>query len=506
MGHPLTCASLPSPVFTTPIFSMAASLSAACVPSTFTGLSFFGASVLSLEASLVANYSASVPAELRFTQPAIDVHGATFCNVTVSYTHPGQNDNIIVETWLPVENPSWNGRLQAVGGSGWDAGRVPVSYQGMAGAIGDGYATTTTDAGLGANPDPSRVALASPGNINWYTLTNFASVALNDQAVIGKALVARFYGRPPSFSYWNGCSQGGRQGVMLAQRYPRAYDGIAAGAPVLWTSRVGLALFWPQQVMHLLGAYPRGCEVDALSAAEGKALWHGLDPGADLVTQGSGPFVIPGVAATDCSSGICVGVPSSLALLWMTQYLARGDPSFNPLNLTHAEFDDLLHLGRQLFRSAVDTDDPDLSRFRDAGGKMVTFHGLADGEVASKSTRQYYQEVEALVPDVHKFYRHFEVPGLGHCSGKSSGQPASLFEQLRAWVESGVAPEQTPVNVTVLGGAVQSRILCPYPQVAKFDNARCRDRVDVSCWSCSSGPSRGWSGHFWARLARSYFG
>lgn len=111
-------------------------------------------------------------------------------------------------------------------------------------------------------------------------------------------------------------------------------------------------------------------------SAEGKPLWHGVDPGADLVLQGSGPNAIPGVAATDCSSGTCVGVPSQLAMLWLSIYLARADPTFNPGNLTHAEFDDLFHTGRQIYGSAVDTDDPDLSRFRDAGGKMVSFHGL----------------------------------------------------------------------------------------------------------------------------------
>lgn len=175
------CARVPSLLFTTPLCKMASSLAAACVPSTFNGLSIFGTNILSIDAAVVTNYTASVPAEARFTQPATEVRDATFCNVTVSYTHPGQNDNIIVETWLPLENPVWNGRLQAVGGSGWSAGRIPVSYLGMAGAIGDGFATSTTDAGMGDGQNVVGLALASPGNINWYTLNNFASVALGEQ-------------------------------------------------------------------------------------------------------------------------------------------------------------------------------------------------------------------------------------------------------------------------------------------------------------------------------------
>ncbi len=160
---------------------MSATLSAACVPATFSGLGLFGAEVLSINTTLITNFNAYVPDIVRFTQPTIVVQNATFCNVTVSYTHPGQNDNIIIETWLPIENPTWNHRLQAAGGVGWVAGRYSLSYATMMGALGDGYATTTTDAGLGSAQDPSEWALNSPGSVNWYNLNNFASVSLNDQ-------------------------------------------------------------------------------------------------------------------------------------------------------------------------------------------------------------------------------------------------------------------------------------------------------------------------------------
>jgi hypothetical protein len=268
------------------------------------------------------------------------------------------------------------------------------------------------------------------------------------QAIISKALVKSFYGKAPDFSYWNGCSQGGRQGMMLAQRYPTAYDGISAGAPVLYLTRTAPSIYWPQEVMNMLDAHPYGCEMDAISAAatavcdgldgvvdgivsdpdaclasfnpfkligtpvpncrqaanrtvqigtaaatvvnatwhgivtaKGAPTWYGLPPGADISNEGNGMFVLPGVAATDCSSGTCVGKLNYLPLNWMTHFVHRGDPSFNLAKMTYEGFDDVVHFGRQIYGSALDTDDPDLSRFRNAGGKMVTFHGLVSPPV-----------------------------------------------------------------------------------------------------------------------------
>lgn len=405
------------------------SLLSSCVPSTFSP-SLFGGSILSLSASPIVNASAYVPGEYRFTQPTVNLTDATYCNVTVTYTHPGQNDSIIVEAWLPIESPSWNGRLQAVGGAGWQAGRISIGYIAMQGAIADGYATITTDAGLGSAAVASLWALLSPGNVNLYALQNLASVSLNDEAIIGKSLIESFYGRKPAYSYWNGCSQGGRQGIMLAQRYPDAFDGIAVGAPGIYWSKLIPSIQWPQQVMNMLGNYPYPCELDAISAAatmvcdgldglvdgivsdtetclarfdpfalvgqpglncsdpgtrisqtaaiianatwhgmetaEGKPVWHGVSPSADVAGS---------VAVTNCSSGACVGEPSIIGIEWLRLFVAM-DPDFDVGNLTHQEFDRLVHLGTQIYESIIDTDDPDLSAFRDAGGKMVSYHGL----------------------------------------------------------------------------------------------------------------------------------
>jgi hypothetical protein len=216
---------------------------------------------------------------------------------------------------------------------------------------------------------------------------------------------------------------------MLAQRYPTAYDGIAAGAPPLhWTNNL-LAMLWPQQFMSMLGKYPYPCEVQAIDAAatlacdgldglvdgvvndvdgclasfdpfelvgqaitdcpeiseiswtaaavvnatwqgmrnsHGTNVWPGPTPGTDLAI---------GVANTDCSAGTCQGVLPFVAVPWVLQFINRG-ADLDLTNLTHAEFDELVHRGHQRYRSIMEADDPDLSAFRNAGGKMVTYHGL----------------------------------------------------------------------------------------------------------------------------------
>lgn len=150
-----------------------------CIPDTFTNLSIFGAEIIAVNANVVTNYNFDVPAGWRFSQPAIIVDNATFCNVAVSYTHPGQNDAVNAEVWLPPED-SWNGRLQANGGGGWVAGRYILAYGSMAGAIVDGYAAASTDAGVTTDSLAPDWVLASPGNLDLVNLDNFGQRSLGD--------------------------------------------------------------------------------------------------------------------------------------------------------------------------------------------------------------------------------------------------------------------------------------------------------------------------------------
>ncbi|KAK5636426.1 hypothetical protein RRF57_012138 [Xylaria bambusicola] len=511
-------------------------LSSACVPATFDLSGILGLEVLRIDATLVTNYSASVSEIYRYTQPSVELSNATFCNVTVSYTHPGQNDTIHAEAWLPAVN--WNSRFQAVGGGGYIAGRYVASYANMEGAIADGYATITTDAGVGDTQDPSPWALLSPGNVNLYNVQNIGSVSLSDGGLIGKSLIKSFYGKGPDYSYWNGCSQGGRQGMMLAQRYPTLYDGIAAGAPAIYWNELFASIQWPEQFMSLLGNYPYNCELDAINAAavsacdeldgiidgvitdvdacltifdpsslvgttincteageaipisstaaavinatwsgpytaSGKQLWYGFNPGADITGNSQPPDQrIGGIAETNCTSGVCVGVPYFLSDPWFRLFVVK-DPNFGMFNITHAQFDSLVHRSQQEYQSFLETEDPDLSEFRSIGGKLLSFHGLYDQIIPSKGTEHYYKQIASAIPEIDDFYRHFVVPGLGHCSGGRSGQPNQLFSQLRTWVENGTAPTQTSVKITGLNGEVHDRVLCRYSLRTNGTSQKC---------------------------------
>lgn len=149
---------------------MSISFAESCVPTTFSP-SLFGADILSIEAIPAVHTSVSTSLQNSTTQ---------FCNLTVTYVHPGHDIDIIVEAWLP-DLDGWNGRLQAVGGGGWSAGRMGDSYALMEKALDDGFATVTTDAGLGSTVFASEWALLSPGNVDLYKLVNLASRSLEDQ-------------------------------------------------------------------------------------------------------------------------------------------------------------------------------------------------------------------------------------------------------------------------------------------------------------------------------------
>jgi len=149
---------------------------------------------------------------------------------------PSPDSNIGVEVWLPAEN--WNGKFEAVGGGGW-AGAI--SYPAMIAALEEGYATASTD--TGHKGGDASFTLGHPEK-----LVDFAYRAVHEMTVRAKAITSAFYGRGPRLSYWNGCSTGGRQGLMEAQRYPEDFDGILAGAPVnyrtngsIWSMSVGVA-------------------------------------------------------------------------------------------------------------------------------------------------------------------------------------------------------------------------------------------------------------------------
>jgi hypothetical protein len=216
-----------------------------CTEDTFSSLGLPGGDILDIVAYTVSNFSLPADPVLSVNHYPEAVTGVSACGINITYTHPGQNDTINTWVWLPEVD--WNGRLMGIGGGGWRTGY----YWALAHAAFKGFAAVTTDGGHYAEIDPSVVdsntwGLKSENNVDWNLLQDFAGIALDDAATLGKAAVKAFYGEPVKHSYWNGCSTGGRQGYMIAQRYPHQYDGILAAAPAINWDRFLTGIAYPQ--------------------------------------------------------------------------------------------------------------------------------------------------------------------------------------------------------------------------------------------------------------------
>ncbi|KAI8175185.1 hypothetical protein K4K51_007763 [Colletotrichum sp. SAR 10_75] len=521
----------------------------ACADANIPIPSLYGAEILSLTAVPVLNYTQTASQDYNYNHPTIKAEGVDFCNITITYTHPGQDDSLGVETWLPLS--TWNGRIQSVGGGGWIAGRFFLSYQAMTGAVAEGYVASSIDAGLRDKSGqvaytPDDWAMVSEGNVNLYNLQNFGSVALHDQSIIVKAVTENFYGQKHEYAYWSGCSQGGRQGMMLAQRYPDAYDGIAASAPAIYWNEFFSASIWAQTLMNSRGEFPEGCEFDYITAAaiafcdpvdglvdglvsdestcefdpmtlvgqqfncsgktsvisetaavvaastwagprtpEGDFLWYGPNLDSRLSGDASGGAQTSdlGYAQTACSNGTCEGAPVGFGDKWIPLFVQKNS-SASWKDLTPENFPALFKESVREFNSIIGTADADLSGFRASGGKLMTYHGTADGLIPLKQTTHYYKEVLKLDPKAQDFYRVFEVPGLAHCAGGVGGQPTAMWEALVAWVEHGKAPDSLPLQRKDEQGDDEERLLCPYPQRSRLYSASGANNTVGAQWQC----------------------
>lgn len=508
--------------------------------------------VVSVFLNRTGRYTAQQDGAAPANLDAIAAHGSDagaetdlpdFCDVRVEHMSGGH----IVHTtiWVPL---AWNGRFFGLGGQGnrTSAGWIypdSVRISSLPRVLRNGFAAAETDAG---NRDPrfadwgvDRVT----GELDWGLIENWVHRSTHDMTVIGKAVTQAIHGEPPAFSYFQGTSGGGRQALMEVQRYPEDYDGVWSSDPGINWTKFMPSTIWPAVVMKDCGnpLAPAKLEVfrrAALRAAgpeaerdgfasafeppvpdtrsligestpagpiteldaevmqriwegprspKGEFLWFGLRPDAESWGNnlyGSGRVVTTG------EPGALEPEPFEIGRAYGT-WVFR-DSSWDWKSLTMDNFHEMVDISRRDFAD-VDTSEPDISAFRDAGGKLLLTHGLGDEIVPAAGSLHYYRRVvEAMggIAATTGFARLFMAPGEGHSHITAAGPGLTLAAGMTAlmnWVESGEAPDAiaTERHDLATGERTMTRIVCAYPRVAVYRGSG--DHRDAANFECPAG-------------------
>ncbi len=426
-----------------------------------------------------------------------------FCRVIVKAT-PSADSNIGIEVWLPLNN--WNGKLQGLGNGGF-AGIIDDA--GLGAQVVTGFAAAATDAGHEGSPIDAAWALGHPEKV-----ADFGHRGVHEMTRVAKLLVMRFYGDAPKRSYFDGCSDGGREALMEAQRYPDDYDGILAGAPAnYWTGLLTTAVvdtqaltasadnfIPPAKIPVIANAVlaacdkldgvadgilndPRQChfdpasieckagegtdkcltapQVSALKAiyagikdSTGRAVFPGYLPGAEEGTGGWGLWITGPAPAKSLMAFFGIGYYSNMVY-------DKSDWSYKSFTL-----DSGMRAAKEKTADALDAVNPDLTAFRARGGKLILYHGWNDPAIPAVNTVNYYQSVIAKMghADTNSFTRLYMIPGMQHCGGGPGPDAFGAFVDwptkdaqhnmriaLEDWVEKGAAPNTIIASKTADG-------------------------------------------------------
>ncbi|MBV9809371.1 MAG: tannase/feruloyl esterase family alpha/beta hydrolase [Solirubrobacterales bacterium] len=436
-----------------------------------------------------------------------------YCNVQLVETNPPAGDQIHIGVFLP---DSWNGRFEGIGGGGFVGGN-PSSPSPT--AIQQGYATAGTDTGHVADGGQGAFALNPDGTLNWQLIDDFSYLGIHEMTVTSKAVIAAYYGSGPRYAYWNGCSTGGRQGYMEAQRYPTDYNGIYAGSPAINWAQFMVAQMWGELQMNLAHDFIPQCKFAAAQQAavaqcdgldgvkdgiisdwaschfdarsligtvtacgtitatdadiinkilegprfpNGRFMWYGLVPGTSFSGLNNT------VTAAD---GTTTPAPFLISLNHFVYWLAQ-NPNFNWETMTYPQFVRFFIQSYVEFNPVIGTNNPNLTRFRDAGGKLLSWVGTADQLIYPQGVIGYYQSVIDRMGGLRRtqqFYRLFIAPSVAHCGGGSGAAPTDPFDAMVNWVEHGQAPSSLAGAHTNSSGQVDlTRPVCVYPLVATY--------------------------------------
>jgi len=456
----------------------------------------------------------------------VDANDPGICRVTAFTTHPPAGDKVRI--WIAIPTSTWNGRFLGNGGGGFVGGTAAAVNQPVA----RGFAAGATD--TGHEGGSASFALDASGRLRWQAIRDFAYVGIHEMTVTGKVLTEAMYGVAPRYSYFNGCSTGGRQGLMEAQRYPLDYDGIAAAAPAINFTNLLMQSLWGSMLMNTASNPIASCKLAAATAAA-VAACDSIDGVRDGVIEDPtrctyDPNELVGTSSGDCGTitqtdadiirnlwrgprrddggslwygqsrgadlnamAASVGTPVKprafpFSVDWLRYFLTQ-DPQFDWATITPAAYQLFWDQSAEQYGVVIGSANPDLSAFRDRRGKAIIWHGWADQLITAEGTIDYYKRVQQQMGGAKKtsdFARFFLAPGVSHCAGGPGPQPTGVLEALLTWVEDGKAPETLTASRRDETGAVtRSRPLCQYPLVAKYKGSGNTD--DAASFVCSAG-------------------
>ena len=447
------------------------------------------------------------------------MHGLpAFCRVR-GILRPTADSEIRFEVWLPEKD--WNHRFLGVGNGGF-AGTI--GYQGLAGNLGRGFATAGSDAGHQAQAEDASWAYGHPEKIKDF---GWRAVHLTTERA--KAIVKAYYGESVDKAYFDSCSDGGREALMEAQRFPEDYDGILAGAPAnAWSHMVSSGVDVAQVTLGDPRAYISSLKLPAIQKASlaacdaldgvkdgiisDPASCH-FDPAVLLCKQGdslecltppqlnslrkyyaggkdgAGKSMFPGFVMGDeagawsswiLGQGPGGGSGSNYAQNYF-RYMVTGDTKWNVLT---ADVDKSLAEAVSKTAADLDATNPDLGKFSARGGKLILYHGWNDPAISPWNTIAYYQSVQQTMGAAKAagFMQLYMAPGVEHCAGgpgpsafgqlgipTSSGSKYGVFDELVNWVEKGAPAGSVVATKYNSDNKVEmTRPLCPYPQIARY--------------------------------------
>lgn len=447
---------------------------------------------------------------------------AAICRVKAQIS-PVAGSLINVEVWLPE---TWNGKFVGLGGGGYSGGLDTAAIM-FPPLTTQGYATAATDVGHPSSED------AKWSNGQPQKLVDWAHRGNHVTAVFAKALIASHYAKEAQRSYFHGCSNGGRDALMEARRYPQDYDGIVAGAPAAPWTRAMTGFAWNMRaldgppkvtltpaklklvtktVMARCDALdgvkdglledPRACRFDPAEleckAGQSAECLSGDEVKA-LRAIYQGPRTRDG---KQISAGFAPGGEASEWPAWITNEKANqrnfATETFRwfvhrneAWTLDRFDLDRDFALGLKRMGPVIDSDNRDLRPFLKQGGKLILYHGWNDAALPPENSIAYYAEMTKLAGPMGDQARLFMAPGMGHCFGGEGPNRFDMVSELDRWFESGAAPERViaakPDNMfAALAGwpteTLQSRPLCAWPKRARWNGTGSTD--DAANFSC----------------------